>query len=1769
MGTFTGTGGADVVIGGPNADTLEGFEGNDWLQALGGNDTLIGDGGRDALWGGSGFNVMYGGDQSDTYVVYGSELLIEDSTPTSGSADRILSYVDFDMSADGQNIEVIRLVAHAATSAIGNDLDNTMEGNDAVNTLTGGLGNDTYIIHGFEDVLVEGAAEGTHDALESTVTVSLAGYTNIEDIVLDGKAAINATGDAGDNVLDGHNNTAKNILTGGFGNDTYVIDKLDTIVENAGGGTDTVKVDFSYSLATHATLENITLTGTVALNATGNTGVNVLTGNDGANTLDGATGADTMIGGKGSDTYIVDNSSDLITEVLGEGTDTVKSSVSFDLGVSGINVEKLILTGTGNINGTGNAIDNSFSGTSGTNILSGAGGNDTLSGLAGNDTLDGGIGNDTLDGGTGTDSFIGGAGDDTFIIDNSVENVTELLTEGTDTIRSTASYDMSLHAANVEKLVLLGVSVIGIGNSFDNQITGSNASNTLSGGDGNDTVDGGIGNDLVNGDNGNDTLTGAGGNDVLNGGSGDDSLIGGLGNDTLFGGIGNDTLDSGIEKDTMIGGTGNDTYLVRDGSTLLVENAGEGTDTVNAYTSYTLAANIENMLWVGGAGTGTGNSLVNIMTGNGGNNNLLGMAGNDTLTGFGGNDTLDGGAGADTMIGGTGNDTFVVDDVANDTITENAGEGTDTVQTGLSYSLATHPDLENITLTGALNVDATGNAAVNVLTGNGATNTLNGDIGDDTLNGGGGNDVLNGGADKDTLDGGDGVDTLQGGLGDDTYIVDTSTDSIGEALNEGTDLVKTSVDFTLGTNVENLTLTGIAKIGNGNALANTITGNSGVNTLAGGDGNDTYIIDSRDIVIEGGGIGSGIDTVNINFAGYVLGANIENITLTGALALNATGSSAVNILTGNDADNTLDGSTGADTLIGANGNDIFIVDNAGDVVTELAGQGTDTIISSIDFDLGLNGVEVENLTLSGAALIGKGSAVDNVLTGDDLVNTLTGLGGNDMLDGGLGADSLIGGTGNDVYIVDNAGDLVTEVSGEGIDTINSSVTYNMLANAAEVENLVLTGGGAINATGNTLDNTMTGNSGANLIDGGTGNDVLNGGGGDDTLVGGIGNDTLDGGTGNNTLFGGVGDDTYVVASTTNIITENLGEGTDVVKASINYTLGANIENLTLTGSAISGVGNSLSNLITGNGGNNTLDGGIGGVDTLAGGAGNDSYIINAASDIITEGIGAGTDTAFSAVTYTIGTNVENLTLTGTSAIDGTGNTGDNTLTGNSAANVLSGGDGNDTYIIDNLDTVVEAAGQGTKDTVLAGFSYTLTAEVENLMLTGTAAINGTGNALDNTITGNSGINTLTGGDGNDVYVIDVKDTIFDSLGTDTIKIGATYSLAAHAGFGVENLTLTGTGLFNAIGDNGVNVLTGNDAKNTLDGLLGADTLIGGLGDDTYLVHDATTSITEVGGQGTDTVISDVTFTLAPNIENLTLIDKIAGVHAAIDGTGNGLANIIKGTAGDNILNGGLGADTMDGGAGNDTYYVDNASDVIKDTSGLENVHTTLSVYTLGTGLENLFLDGGAVHIGTGNTAANSITGGDGNDTIDGGTGADHMMGGKGDDIYFVDVAGDVVFEASGEGQDTIKSKISFDLSTTPDVENLTLTGTSGNGTGNDLDNIITGNSGANTLIGGIGDDTLIGGGGRDVLDGGAGRDTFEFDQDTAYKGIVTIHHYDVLGGDTFFFNGLLNLDPLLEVDDDYREIRTTADPNISTLWVDQDGTGSQYHFVQIAILDIN
>ncbi|MDP3480644.1 MAG: calcium-binding protein [Desulfoprunum sp.] len=1666
-GDFTGTGN-DTLFGGTGNDGLQGGNGNDQLDGGDGDDFLWGDNGDptgsgdDTLLGGAGKDQLVGGMGDD--ILFGDEdddKLMGDNGDFSGSGNDTLHGGAGDDELQGGNGNDQLNGGDGDDRLWGDNGDNTGSGND---TLYGGAGDDTLQGTGGDDNLY-----GEEDA----------------DML---------SGDDGNDLLDG--GAGEDEMYGGSGDDNYVVDVGsyvvdiiegivilggDIVSENVNEGIDTVQSSVAYTLG--ANVENLVLTGDSAINATGNSTDNVLTGNSGGNTLSGGAGNDTLnggagtdalVGGLGNDKYVVDNVGDSVTENANQGADTVQSSITYTLGA---NVENLTLTGTAALNGMGNDLANMLTGNSGEN------------------TLTSGAGNDTLDGGAGADALIGGLGNDIYIVDNAGDSTTETANQGTDTVQSSITYTLN---ANVENLTLTGIAALnGTGNGMANVLSGNNGENTLFGEAGNDTLNGGAGADILFGGIGDDTYLVDNVSDIVteSASQGIDtvqasvtytlaanvenlsltgtSAINGTGNslyNTISGTSGANTLDGGTGADNLLGGLGNDIYVIDNTGDIVIENTNQGVDTVQSSITYTLGANIENLtLTSTTAINGTGNTLDNVLTGNSSINTLMGGAGNDTLNG---------GAGADILLGGIGNDTYVFDDT--DIITENVAEGIDTVQSSLAYTLTAN--LENLTLTGTSAINGTGNELDNVLTGNSGVNTLMGEAG------------------NDTLDGGAGTDTLLGGVGNDTYVFD-GTDVIVENVGEGIDTVQASLAYTLGANFENLTLTGTAALnGTGNELDNVLTGNSGVNTLTGGAGNDrldgkagvdtmrggtgddTYVVSvSTDVIVENAN--EGIDTVESAIT-LTLANNVEILQLTGTATIRGTGNTLNNVLIGNSAANTLDGGTGADTLVGGLGDDIYIIDNTGDIITENVTEGTDTAQSSISYTLATN---IENITLTGASAInGTGNSLDNVLTGNSGVNTLSGGAGNDTLNGGSGADQMFGGTGDDIYVADGT-DVIAENADEGIDTVQSGIAYTLGAN---VENLILTGTSAINGMGNSLDNVLTGNSGVN------------------TLSGGAGNDTLNGGSGADQMFGGTGNDIYV-ADGTDVITENAGEGIDTVQSGIAYTLGANVENLTLTGAvAINGKGNSIDNVLTGNSGKNTLTGGAGndrldgkaGADTMQGGVGDDIYCIDILTDIIVENANEGIDTVLSDVTYTLGANVENLILTGTSAYNGTGNELNNVLIGNDIANILdgragsdtmSGGMGHDIYIADNDgDIVAENANEGI-DSVQSSATYALSVNVENLTLMGTSAINGTGNSLDNVLTGNSGENILTGGAGNDIlnggssadqmfggtgddiYVVDGTDVIAENSdeGIDTVQSGIAYTLGAN----VENLTLTGTSAINGTGNSLDNILIGNS---------GANTLTGGAGNDTYRVDNLTDIVMEVIGEGIDTVQSSITYSLGANVENLTLM----GAYNNIDGTGNDLNNTLIGNTGNNRLDGGAGADTLTGGDGSDRYIVDNTGDIVIENvnGGLDSVQSSIT-YILGVNVEGLSLTGNAALNGTGNdlenmmygnAGYNTLTGLAGNDFLNGGLGGDVMLGGTGNDTYIVDSLGDAVIENSNEGTDKVESSVTYTLSA--HVENLTLTGASGNGTGNGLNNTIIGNTNGNWLNGLEGADTMDGGDGNDT-----------------------------------------------------------------------------------------
>ena len=728
-----------------------------------------------------------------------------------------------------------------------------------------------------------------------------------------------------------------------------------------------------------------------------------------------------------------------------------------------------------------------------------------------------------------------------------------------------------------------------------------------------------------------------------------------------------------------------------------------------------------------------------------------------------------------------------------------------------------------------------GTSTSDQLVGGSGNDALYGGQGADILYGQGGQDTLWGGSEDDVLNGSSGVDTLYGESGNDQLV---SSDS-GEVLNGGGDNDTYVVSSLTGDRTVTVidsngtdTLEIVVDPFNYIRTRFTVAGpDLLVEALGSGDSLITKVI-VKDMSV----VSSRVEILKINLATGI----VENHNLitawtaagggdtTGGASSTGTGPGTVYF---GDGPDSIVGSAGNDRLYGWGGNDTINGGTGSDRVDAGSGDDTITVMANIaEADIIIGGTGTDSLTVDASAnsriqfywngIDAAGAALADVTYNSSMAAIQTLLGGAVKLglhpvtypgEGvtfeGIENLSFTSTSSHDLLIVLGTGSYDGKAGSNdalyadwsaatvGITWINNPAGLAQTVNGSSItaieRMLVVTGSGNDN-----INNTMV--YANDEIVTGAGNDTINGGTGSDRVDAGSGDDTLDGGVGTDTLIGGTGNDTYIVDTAVDSVTENLNEGTDLVQSSVTLTLAANVENLTLTGAAaINGTGNALDNKIIGNAGINILDGGIG-ADTLIGGAGNDTYVVDNPSDIVTEIADGGTDLIQSSVTYSLSAEVENLTLTGAGVIDGTGNDLANILTGNGVANRLDGGAGidtligglgNDTYVVDvATDVITEAASAGT-DTILAGATYTLSANVENLTLTGIATINGTGNTLNNVLIGNTannvldgstGNDTLTGGGGNDIFQFAAtgngSDVIMDFALGDSIKVaGAAFS----------------------------------------------------------------------------------------------------------------------------------------------------------------------------------------------------------------------------------------------------------------------------------------------------------------------------------------------------------------------------------------------------------
>lgn len=552
-----------------------------------------------------------------------------------------------------------------------------------------------------------------------------------------------------------------------------------------------------------------------------------------------------------------------------------------------------------------------------------------------------------------------------------------------------------------------------------------------------------------------------------------------------------------------------------------------------------------------------------------------------------------------------------------------------------------------------------------------------------------------------------------------------------------------------------------------------------------------------------------------------------------------------------------------------------------------------------------------------------------------------------------------------------------------------------------------------------------------------------------------------------------------------------------------------LSNNTITGQSVAST--KLGHTVDGTAASDTLKGtsaadlidGHAGADAMTGGAGSDFYIVDDIKDIITELASGGTDQVLASVSYTLPGEVENIYLA-SGATRATGNGLDNFIAGSDSANILAGLGGDDAIY-----------GGGVRDLLDGGDGndQLYGADGEDHLLGGLG---------DDTISGGRANDTADGGTGTNVYVLSGKAADYT-----LIQIDADHYVLSDAGelrdgndlisnfqsfqFSDKTLSLaaflstTGQNLDGTDGDDKLvgtaagDILAGMAGDDTLQAGSGAEVLAGGEDDDTYLVNTMQDLAVENAGEGTDTVISSVTYYLPDEVENLELTS-----NSRIDAFGNDLDNYIAGNKNINILDGGAGADTMEGGRGDDGYVVDDTGDVVielaptgtldavtgNDTSGADKIYAFVT-YTLPQYVEALELRGTADINAIGNADVNWLSGNGGNNLLDGGAGADHMRGGSGNDTYVAENADDQIIELADEGSDTVLTGLgAYTLGA--NVENLTFTGSGPfSGTGNALDNGIKGGTGDDTLLGGSGNDTLTGGGGDDSIDGGSGEDTLK------------------------------------------------------------------------------
>lgn len=941
-------------------------------------------------------------------------------------------------------------VTSAATGALNHDMD-PGAGSNTINTF---YGNEllTYK-ESTEAVTVDlgaGTAVRSGGSTDTFFNVNLAEGSGLGDTLL-GSAGNNfLAGRGGADVINGNGvaldqfGLGFDVLSGGAGNDTFIVGPEDFL----GPQTNTI-VDYN--------AEGGPLGVTVNLSNTEQAGQAAGTATDSFGDTDTLDGVHNVVGTVSGDTFFGSDLDDIFTPGLGDDQINGGGTADFDI----LTYAPLALLPTA-FNLT-EGIVVVWTGTSAGNVNSDTTtevGSDTFTGIEavwGTQFADQFLASDGplyASGMAGNDIFVGGpVGNPDDTVDYSFEVV--------------GGFETGVFVNMSASAVTLGVTV-----AANSALDASGGTDSLT------DIDNIVGTafaDIIIGSSLDNRLDGLGGGDFVRGGEGNDTLIMADQNPGAFNFLtGDEDADTFDVSGSLAPVLSIVTYEPETGTGGVLINL----DTVS-HTSTVGAVNVA-------AGTardtfGDTDTLIGV-------SNVIGTSRNDEMWGGAADDIFNVGGGSDRIHGGAGRDTLfysflaAIDtnlfDLDNGLTVTLTAQGTGTV-TGSALASGFTDTFDSVEIViGSLFADTfTGAAnATNHFGGMGGADTLNGhatssdtaDYSNDEIAGGGGAVIVNLGEAAGIS--GVGVDQALDGFGN----IDTLS----------------SIEHLIGT-----------RFGDefaGNSSGNLLDGGGGADTMTGLGGNDTYVIDDESDEISEIAPGSSGDDLVRSWITYALGANFERLELLGGVNIDGTGNGLNNTITGNSGSNTLDGGDGndsldggesADVLIGGAGNDTFVLGNdTTDTVDDVS--GTDTITSAISRSLtGFS--TIENLVLLGSATQGTGNALRNNITGNTLSN---------RLDGGAGIDTLVGSSGNDTYVV-TTGDVLTETSGKGTDTVLATQTYALAstANIEKLETISATATTTINLTGNALAQTITGNNGANKITGGGGKDTMTGKGGKDTF----------------------------------------------------------------------------------------------------------------------------------------------------------------------------------------------------------------------------------------------------------------------------------------------------------------------------------------------------------------------------------------------------------------------------------------------------------------------------------------------------------------------------------------------------------------------------------------------------------------------------------------------------------------------------------------------